>query len=78
MRASESACGHQNRPLIVIIFTRLRGIVRMDGPEKPIHGVAPNAQGMEMVRMYNINHNRIAEIAFTRHSGDSLTASISL
>jgi len=50
----------------------------MDGPEKPIHGVAPNAQGMEMVRMYNVNHNRIAEIAFTRHSGDSLTASISL
>lgn len=52
-------------------------IARTDGPEKPIHSLAPSTQGMEMERMYKINGNRIAGIAFSLHSGDRFIASIS-
>jgi hypothetical protein len=51
-----------------------RIIARTDGPEEPIHGSAPNAQGMEIERMYKINGNRIAEIAFRLDPGDRFTA----
>ena len=51
---------------------------RSRGPEKPTHGLAPNAQAMEMEKMCKINGDRIAEIAFTLHPGDRFTASISL
>ena len=52
-------------------FTRLwfRIIARTDGPEKPIHDLAPTAHGMEMERMYKINGNCISEIALSLGPG---------
>ncbi len=54
-----------------------RIIARTDSPEKPIHGLAQNAQGMELERMYQTNGNRIAEIAFSLYPGDHFTAPMS-
>jgi GntR family transcriptional regulator len=41
-------------------------------------GVAPNAPGLEMERIYKTGTNRIVEVAFSLHPGEHFSASITL